>query len=54
VCRTSTPALDACGEGHRVACHRWRELATATYQPPDEGPLPPTLARLVAAYETDA
>jgi oligopeptide/dipeptide ABC transporter ATP-binding protein len=27
VCRRSIPAWDAVGPGHRVACHRWRELA---------------------------
>ena len=27
VCRTGVPRLDEVGDGHHVACHRWRELA---------------------------
>jgi oligopeptide transport system ATP-binding protein len=27
VCRTEVPPLDDVGNGHQVACHRWRELA---------------------------
>jgi oligopeptide transport system ATP-binding protein len=26
ICRTQIPAWEAAGEGHYVACHRWREL----------------------------
>ncbi len=26
-CAQSTPALESAGENHRVACHRWREVA---------------------------
>ncbi len=26
VCRREEPALEPCGEGHEVRCHRWREI----------------------------
>jgi oligopeptide/dipeptide ABC transporter ATP-binding protein len=28
-CKAETPALEAEGEGHLVACHHWRELPSA-------------------------
>lgn len=33
ICSSEVPTTELVGEGHRVACHNWRDLGSANYQP---------------------
>lgn len=49
-CRVESPQLLPSSAGHLTACHRTAELPPAEAVIPREGPFPPALERLVAAF----
>ncbi|MGE5203190.1 MAG: ABC transporter ATP-binding protein [Acidobacteriota bacterium] len=51
-CRTEEPALDAAADGHRVACHFWREIEPPPrlLPPPEAEAASPRLKRLQAFF----
>jgi oligopeptide/dipeptide ABC transporter ATP-binding protein len=49
-CRVESPQLLPGSAGHLTACHRTAELPPAEAVIPREGPFPPALERLVAAF----